>query len=278
MKMDETIKAVFQGVPGAYSEEAIMKYFRGEVPTLGLPTFDETFAAVEKDQAELGFLPAENSTAGTITQTYDLLLDSKLTIAGEFFLRIHHNLMALPETRLEDIRIVYSHPQGLAQCQEFLKKHHFKPVVEFDTAGSAKKIHDEKIRHAAAIASARAADVYGLSILAKNIEDFATNTTRFFILSKRQNKQAKKNKTSIVFSVRHEPGELLRCLQEFAGRNINLTKIESRPEKDHPWHYVFYLDFEGYIEDPPVEKALLNLLKRAIFVKVLGSYPVGRTA
>ncbi len=117
-----------------------------------------------------------------------------------------------------------------------------------------------------------------INSLEKNIEDFATNTTRFFILSKKQGNPGKKNKTSIVFSIRHEPGELLRCLEEFATRNINLTKIESRPEKERPWHYVFYLDFEGYVEDPLVEKALVNLLKRAIFVKVLGSYPVGRTA
>jgi prephenate dehydratase len=270
-------KAAFQGVPGAYSEEAIMKYFGEEVPTKGFPTFDEAFAAVQNDQAELGFLPAENSTAGTITQTYDLLFDSNLSIVGEFFLRIHHNLLALPGTEMETIQRVYSHPQGLAQCQGFLKKHAFEPVVEFDTAGSARKIRDENMTDAAAIASARAAEVYGLSILEKNIEDFDTNTTRFFILSKGQAQPSEKNKTSIVFSIRHEPGELLRCLEEFATRNINLTKIESRPEKERPWHYVFYLDFEGYVEDPPVEKALVNLLKRAIFVKVLGSYPVGRT-
>ncbi len=271
-------KAAFQGVPGAYSEEAIIKYFGREVPTKGFPTFDEAFAAVQNGQAELGFLPAENSTAGTITQTYDLLFDSNLSIVGEFFLRIHHNLLALPGTKMTDIQKVYSHPQGLAQCQGFLKKHAFEPVVEFDTAGSARKIREEKLQNAAAIASARAAEVYKLDILEKNIEDFATNTTRFFILSKKQGNPGKKNKTSIVFSIRHEPGELLRCLEEFATRNINLTKIESRPEKERPWHYVFYLDFEGYVEDPLVEKALVNLLKRAIFVKVLGSYPVGRTA
>jgi len=271
-------KAAFQGVPGAYSEEAIIKYFGEEVPTKGFPTFEEAFAAVQEGQAELGFLPAENSTAGTITKTYDLLFDSNLSIVGEFFLRIHHNLLALPGAELSEIQKVYSHPQGLAQCQGFLKKHAFEPVVEFDTAGSARKIRDENLKGAAAIASARAAEVYGLDILEKNIEDFATNTTRFFILSKGQAQPGEKNKTSIVFSIRHEPGELLRCLEEFATRAINLTKIESRPEKDRPWHYVFYLDFEGYVEDPPVEKALVNLLKRAIFVKVLGSYPVGHTA
>lgn len=271
-------KAAFQGVPGAYSEEAIMKYFGEEVVTKGFPTFDEAFAAVQENRAEVGFLPAENSTAGTVTQTYDLLFDSNLSIVGEFFLRIHHNLLVLPGTKLSDVKRVYSHPQGLAQCQGFLKKHSFDPVVEFDTAGSARKIRDENLRSAAAIASARAAEVYGLEILEKHIEDFATNTTRFFILSKKPAKPGEKNKTSIVFSIRHEPGELLRCLEEFASRNINLTKIESRPEKLRPWHYIFYLDFEGFVEDPPIEKALVNLLKRAIFVKVLGSYPVGRTA
>jgi len=278
--MKPEIVAAFQGEPGAYSEEAILRYFGREVPTRGYPTFEEVIHSVESGEAEYGFLPAENSIAGTVASSYDLLLDSRLTIAGEVYCPVHHNLLAIPGTSLEAVEVVYSHPQALDQCRHFIRRRGFRAIPEFDTAGSARRIAQEKPSNAAAIASKRAAVLYELQILAESIEDVPGNTTRFFVLSKpvRSRKElprAERNKTSILFTLRHQPGELYRALGEFAERGINLTKIESRPEKTRPWHYIFYIDLEGHIEDPPVEKALLALLKRAVFLKVLGSYPAG---
>ena len=222
-------------------------------------------------------MPAENSVAGTIVQTFDLLLESNVSIIGEYYLPIHHNLLILPENKEEKITTVFSHPQALAQCANFLKRYGYKAEAVWDTAGSAQKIRNETLINAASIASKYAADVYQLKIIASNIEDMAHNTTRFFILSKKPATPAHKNKTSLLFSSKHEPGALMNCLQEFASQKINLTKIESRPDRRHPWHFIFYLDFVGHVEDEPVEQALLYLLKQAILVKILGSYPMGNT-
>ena len=273
--MAKSCQAAYQGEKGAYSEEAIIQYFGSEVSTCGFETCGEVLDAVQNDRAKLGFLPAENSIAGTITQTYDLLLESKLTIVGEYYFRIHHNLLALPGVTIAEIDRVYSHPQALAQCQQFLKKYSLKPMPEWDTAGGARKLRRENLPTAAAIASQRAAKIHNLQVLFESIEDVSHNTTRFFILGKNESLRTKKSKTSILFSVRDNPGELLRCLEVFATHGLNLTKIESRPERNRPWHYIFYLDFEGHVEDAPVEQALVQLLKRASFVKVLGSYPEG---
>lgn len=267
--------AAYQGIDGAFSQEAIFRYFDEKVTTCGCETFDEVIEKVELGVAKFGFMPAENSVAGTIVQTFDLLLDSNLTIIGEFYLPIHHNLMILSENKNKKIDVVYSHPQGLAQCAYFLKRFGYKSEAAWDTAGSAKKIRDENLLNAAAIASRQAAEAYHLEVIASNIEDVTHNTTRFFILGKKPAKPANKNKTSILFSSKHESGALMNCLREFAERKLNLTKIESRPDRRHPWHYIFYLDFDGHIEDPVVEQALLNLLKQATMVKILGSYPLG---
>jgi len=271
----QSYRAAYQGIDGAYSQEAIHQYFKKQVHTIGCSTFEEVVRTVESGKAEYAFMPAENSIAGTIVQTFDLLLESTLSIIGEFYLPIHHNLMALPETHLKDIESVYSHPQALAQCAESIKRFGLKPIVDWDTAGSAKRILEESLQKAAAIAGNYAAEVYELQLLASNIEDIDHNTTRFFILSKQTSKRSKRNKTSILFTTRHAPGALVASMKEFSDRKINLTKIESRPDRKHPWHYIFYLDFEGHIEDPSVEKAMLNILKRAQMVKILGSYPCG---
>ena len=273
--MAKSCYVAYQGEKGAYSEEAIIQCFGSEVDTCGFETSEEVVEAVQANKAEFGFLPAENSIAGTITQTYDLLLESKLTIVGEYYFRIHHNLLALPGVSIAEITNVYSHPHALAQCQQFLKKYSLKPLPEWDTAGSARKIRQENLLTSAAIASKRAAQIHNLQVLFESIEDVSHNTTRFFILGKGEVARAEKSKTSILFSVRDTPGALLHCLEVFATYGLNLTKIESRPERNRPWHYIFYLDFEGYIEDQPVEQALVQLLKRALFVKVLGSYPEG---
>ncbi|HDL18841.1 MAG TPA: prephenate dehydratase [Bacteroidetes bacterium] len=271
----EVYSAAYQGIDGAYSQEAIFSYFGEKVKTCGCETFDEVIKKVELDEAKTGFLPAENSVAGTIVQTFDLLLESNLSITGEFYLPIHHNLLVLPDVDEKSIHTIYSHPQALAQCAQFIKRAGYHSQAVWDTAGSAREIRQKKITDGAAIASSQAAEAYQLKILTSNIEDVVHNTTRFFILGKHTAKPAEKNKTSLLFSTRHEPGSLMRCLQQFARREINLTKIESRPDRLHPWHYIFYLDFEGHVEDPVIEQALLHLLKQATLVKILGSYPMG---
>lgn len=268
-------QAAYQGIDGAFSQEAIFRYFGKKVKTLGCETFDEVIQKVEFGTAKFGFMPAENSVAGTIVQTFDLLLDSNLNITGEFYLPIHHNLMVLPENQNKAIKIVFSHPQGLAQCAQFINRQGYKPEAVWDTAGSAQKIRKEKLQDCAAIASKQAAAAYKLKIIASNIEDMEHNTTRFFILGKKSPKPAEKNKTSILFSTKHEPGALVKCLRQFSDRKLNMTKIESRPDRHHPWHYIFFLDFEGHIDDPPIAEALLYLLKSATLVKILGSYPLG---
>ena len=271
----KSVHAAYQGIDGAYSQEAIFRYFGKKVTTCGCEAFDGVIEKVELGEANYGFMPAENSVAGTIVQTFDLLLDSNLSIIGEYYLPIHHNLMILPENENKKVDIVYSHPQGLAQCAHFLKRSGYKSEAAWDTAGSAKKIRDENLVNAAAIASKQAAEAYQLKVIASNVEDVIHNTTRFFILGKKPAKPADQNKTSILFSSKHESGALMNCLSEFAERGLNLTKIESRPDRQHAWHYIFYLDFEGHIEDPTVEQALLNLLKQATLVKIMGSYPKG---
>jgi len=263
----------FQGESGAYSEEAIQQFFGSEVTTLPCRTLEGIFQAVEEGRADYGILPVENSVAGSINKAYDLLLEYDLKIWGEVILRVRHCLLANPGTKLEDIREVRSHPQALAQCERYLASHGMEPVPTYDTAGSAKDLAAAPEPGVAVIASELAARIYGLEVLANGIEDFSFNYTRFFILSSQDPPKGERNKTSLVFSTRHVPGALHACLEEFAKLGINLTKIESRPRRTRPWHYVFYLDFEGHWQDPECEKALLGLLRKASFVKVLGSYP-----
>lgn len=268
------MRVTYQGEPGAYSEEALLKFFREAVP-IPCEDFVRTVSRVKEGLAEFCILPVENSLTGSIAKTYDLLLESELPIYGETIHKVSHNLLALSGTRAREIKYVHSHPQALAQCERYLKRKGFLPVPELDTAGSAKKIKGKNENISACIASRRAAEIYGLEVLEGEIEDLPWNYTRFFILSKNPPQKGKKSKTSIVFSVHHRPGELASCLNIFAEREINLTKIESRPDRKSPWHYLFYLDFEGHTEDEKVEKALALLLKRAHFVKILGSYPMG---
>jgi len=232
---------------------------------------------VQKGEADRGIVPVENAVAGSINQTYDLLLQSDLHVVGEVVLRVRHCLVAPPGTKLEEIKEVVSHPQALAQCDGFIARHKLKATPVFDTAGAARMVAENPKPGLAAIASERAARRYGLEVLECSIEDFAFNYTRFFVLSREE--EPRKNapyKTSVVFAVRHRPGGLYDAIGAFAEAEVNLTKIESRPRKDRPWSYVFYLDFEGHVEDEAPSKALLALLRRAAFVKVLGSYPAAQ--
>jgi prephenate dehydratase len=263
----------FQGVEGAYSQEAMYRFFASEVKTMPCLTFEDIFLAMEEGQADYGILPVENSTAGSINKAYDLLLDHDLNIWGEVLLRVRLCLLAGPGTTLEDVRRARSHPQALAQCERYLVQHGIEPETTYNTAGGARELAASPEPGVAVIASSLAAQIYGLNILAANVEDSSHNYTRFFVLGTQTPPRAERNKTSLIFAVRNVPGTLHGCLGEFAERGINLTKLESRPRRNRPWHYVFYLDFEGYWQDPPCEKALVGLLRRAAFVKLLGSYP-----
>lgn len=267
-----TIRAAFQGERGAFSEDAIITFF-SNAETFPCHSFGDVFEAVLTARADFGAVPVENSQAGSINETYDLLLSYPLNIVGEINMRINHCLVALPGESLNGISIVYSHPQALAQCKEYLNKLNVEVVPGYNTAGSAKRIKEENIKGHAAVASRRAAQIYGLEILAANIETNVNNYTKFFIISQQKAERALKNKTSLVFATKNIPGTLYDCLGAFATRNINLTKIESRPSKDKPWEYVFYVDFEGHLDDAICQDALKELKSKTNFIKILGSYP-----
>jgi chorismate mutase/prephenate dehydratase len=267
------VKVAFQGERGAFSEDAATKLFGGDIDFLPCVGLKETFELVSHDEVEFGVVPLENSQAGSINETYDLLLAYTLNIFAEVILKVSHCLMALPGEKLADITTIYSHPQALAQCAEFLSKLNVEIMPSYDTAGSAKMIKEKKLKNCAAIASKRAADIYELEILAPEIETNVNNYTKFVAISKQKAKPAQRNKTSLVFAAEHEPGSLYRILGIFATRNINLTKLESRPSRIKPWEYIFYIDFEGHLDGEVYQEAVRELQKQAAFVKILGSYP-----
>lgn len=275
MQPDTRIIA-FQGEPGAYSEQAIRQHFGDTVQTLPCRSFAEIFDAIRDGRATHGMLPVENSLAGTVIPAYDQLVDHDLHVQAEVIVRVEHCLVAPRGTELADIQRAQSHYQALGQCEQTLKRLGIEPVTYYDTAGAARDLAAHPEPGTAAIASALAAQTYGLDILIHNLEDLDFNFTRFFVLGHEMPPRQDPSKTSIIFTTRHEPGALYQVLSELAARQINLTKIESRPRRNRPWHYLFYVDFEGHEDDPAVREALLGILKQASFLKVLGSYPAAR--
>jgi len=267
------VVVAFQGEHGAYSEEAIRQHFGDQVETLPCRSLEETFALVEGRRADSAAVPVENSAAGSINKSYDLLLEHDLKVQGEILLRVRHNLLVGPGTQLADVQEVRSHPQALAQCERWLNQRSLRVMPSYDTAGAAKQLAANPQPGVAVIASALAGEIYGLEVAASGIEDLAWNYTRFFVIGHDEPERRDPSKTSLVFATPHTPGALHACLGELAGRGINLTKIESRPRRNRPWHYVFYLDFEGHWRDDACREALVALLTRAAFVKLLGSYP-----
>ena len=263
----------FQGEIGAYSEEAAFNFFGPSIETKPCESLDDVFKVVEKGEVPFGIVPIENSLEGSISRVYDLLLDSSVKVCGEMELRVIHCLIANPGARLDSIKRVYSHPQALGQCQAFLKHLNCELVPTYDTAGSVKMVREMGLADRAAVASARAAGIYDMKVIASEIEDNPNNFTRFFILSQQDAAPSGNDKTSIVFSVKHKSGALYESLKELATRNINLTKLESRPTRQKPWDYNFYLDFEGHREDKATREALEHLEAASLFVKILGSYP-----
>lgn len=266
----------FQGEDGAFSQEAIFQTFGADTLTLACRSFEEIFRALSDGRADLGMLPIENSTAGAINQSYDLLLDYNFPITREVVLRVHVALMVTPGVAQPDIRRVYSHPAALSQCEKFIARHGWEAVVVYDTAGAAKQLAASRERDAAALASETAARIYQLAVLARNVEDLSNNYTRFFVIGRSAPPRAEPSKTSVVFATSHVPGALHACLSEFAARGINLTKIESRPDRRDPWHYVFYVDLQGHRDDPTLKSALDGLGDKTSFLKVLGSYPAAQ--
>jgi prephenate dehydratase len=265
------MKIAFQGEAGAYSEQAVFNYF-GQVETLPCESFDVAFDAVNADQCDAALLPIENSLAGSIHQNYDLLLRNNLHINGEYPLRVRHCLIVLPGVKKEEIKKAISHPQALGQCAGYLRSHGIKPEQAYDTAGSVKILKESGARDTAAIASRRAAELYGMEILEEGIEDNPENYTRFLAISKEVTKPQGEAKTSIVFTLKNGPGALFRALSVFALRDIDLTKIESRPLQGSPWEYLFYIDFVGATHEAQVQKALGNLEEYVVMLRVLGSY------
>ncbi len=267
------MKVAFQGEKGAYSEMAVYTFFGKNIEVKPCRDFRDVFESVKKQETRHGVVPIENSLEGSVNQTYDLFLIYDLKVCGEVVVRVSHCLLANKGTSLKQIKTVYSHPQALAQSRNFLEKSGWELIPTYDTAGSAKMLKEKGLKDAAAVASERAAEIYGLKILTREIEDNPNNYTRFFILSKTDSPMTGKDKTSIIFSATHRPGSLYQAIGEFAKRNISLTKIESRPTKETPWEYNFYLDFEGHRTEPRCIEALEALQKYSAFVKILGSYP-----
>lgn len=272
-----TIKVAFQGVHGAYSEQAIRQHFGDSVEVHPCPTLSDLFAAIESRQVTYAMLPVENALAGAVSQAYELLMDSDLRIQADVVLHVHHALLVPNGAQLEDLKYVRSHPQALAQCEKYLRRLGVESIPWYDTAGSARDLATTPEPATGAIASMLAGKLYNLTVLAHEIEDVPFNFTRFFVLGHDDPAQGEYNKTSLVFATRHRPAALYECLGEFATRGINLTKIESRPRRNRPWEPVFYLDLEGHWRDSNCQEALAGLLQRASFVKMLGSYPATKT-
>ena len=270
-------RVAYQGVVGAYSQQAARQRFGPEAETVPQPTFADVFRSVEIGDCDYGMLPVENSVAGSVNQSYELLVEHDLRIFAEVILRVRHMLLAPTGTTRESIRVVRSHPQALAQCRRYIACLGLEPQAAADTAGAAHDLVRSPEAGVAVIASEAAAGLTGLEILDRGIEDAPTNFTRFFVLSREDAPRAQRSKTSLVFTTPHQPGALHDCLGEFASRKVSLSKIESRPRPNRPWQYLFYLDFEGHCRDPKCEAALLGLLLRSSFVKMLGSYPAAMT-
>lgn len=267
-------RVAFQGEAGAYSEAAAYGHFSQSVEAVPHLSFEAVFRSVVEGDCDAGLIPIENSLAGSIHRNYDLLLQNDLRVIGEYYLPIHHCLIVHPGVELKEIRKVISHPQALAQCEGYVRS---LPGVEsepvYDTAGSVKILRQAGDRTIAAIASRRAAEIYGMHILAENIEDHETNITRFLAIAPEAASPGADAKTSIVFSLDNQPGALFKALSVFALRNIDLTKIESRPLVGKPWEYLFYIDFAGSTEEAVTGRALSHLGEYAVTLRVLGSYP-----
>lgn len=265
-------KVVYQGVPGAYSEEAMVSIFGEEVQSTNVKEFEDVFKKLKEEDIDYGVLPIENSSTGSITEVYDFLREYGYYIVGETSIKVDQNLLALPGASLDDIKEVFSHQQGLSQSEAFLKEHDWIQTAFRNTAESAKLVSEKKDRSLAAIASRRAAHLYGLDILAPSINFNSNNSTRFIVIGKRLEIDGSSNKISIIFSAPHKAGSLYGALSYFAENNLNMLRIESRPVVGKSWEYFFYIDFEGNLRDPVLKKAVAQIEGNSTYFKLLGNY------
>jgi len=270
--LEAKTKVAYLGPKTTFTHMAALKNFGKPCTFVAKPSIAEVFLEVEKGNAEYGVVPIENSTEGTVNHTLDVFMQSGLNIVAEVMLDVRHNLLS--KHKLNEIKRIYSHSSALAQCRKWIAAN--LPKAELvdcsSTANAAEQAAQQP--NSAAIASELAAREHGLNVLAENIQDLAHNITRFLVIGKILTKKSGKDKTSIMFSVKHEPGSLFRSLQSFAENNINMTKIESRPTREKIWEVVFFVDFEGYIEEKEIQAALDGMKENCLFVKILGSYPM----
>ena len=279
--MSET-RVVYQGEPGAFSEEAVIGFFGESAERTAVPTWRAVFETVADGGADRGVIAIESSLAGTIRETYDLLAefyDRRIRIVGEVTVPVRLALLALPGQGLDSIERVYSHAQALVQADAFLRSREWQVMTTYNTAGAARMIAERHEDHAAAVASPRVAALYGLEILARDIQAGEENRTRFAVLSLRDgappagSDRDAPRRTTLVFAVRNVPGSLHRCLGAFAGRGVNLSSLESRPARSARWEYVFWVDVDAAVDDPECAAAISDLRAETEMVRVLGSYP-----
>ena len=279
----------FQGERGAYSDAASISFFGDDIEVIPCPTFADVLKNTENGVSDYSVLPVENSLEGSVGESNDLLLSTKLKAVSEIYHRIHHCLIGTGS--LTDIDTVYSHPQALGQCRKFIQEKSLKTIPSYDTAGSVKIIKDLNKNNVACIASKNAAKIFDVPVIQEGVEDNANNYTRFLIFSKERSETMNSSfpkiasamannpddsKTSIIFSVKHESGALYQIINEFYQNKINLTKIESRPNKSTAWEYNFYVDFEGHQDDSSIKDMLEKLRNYSTFLKILGSYPIAK--
>jgi chorismate mutase/prephenate dehydratase len=271
-KIEAELTVAFLGPPATFSHMATIQHFGSSARMLPENTIQDVFEAVEREKTDYGVVPVENSTEGPVSLTLDGFIPSEAKICAEIMTKISHDLLSL-SGKAEEVQKIYSHPQALSQCREWLRNNF--PHVQLEEAASTAKaaqlaVEDPK---AAAIASSLAAPLYGLKGVASQIEDHLNNSTRFLVLGRQEVERTGKDKSSVLFVVSHAPGTLFRVLQVFYEKGINLTKIESRPNKGKPWEYIFFIDFEGHAADPHVVQALHEVKGHVLFMKLLGSYP-----
>ncbi len=269
----ENARLVFQGVEGAYSQAALQQFFGDNKNVFHVDTFRDAMEAIEEGSADFAVLPIENSSAGAVSQVYDLLVEFENYIVGEVVIPIRHTLAGIAGTKLDEIERVYSHPQGLMQSARFLDGHGaWQQISVANTAMAAKKVLEDGSRNEAAICSEYAAEIYGLEILQREINSSEKNSTRFIIVTNQKVFLKDAKKISICFEIAHESGSLYHLLSHFIYNNLNMTKIESRPIEDRPWEYRFFIDFDGNMSDGAVKNAIRGLREEARNLKILGNY------
>ena len=274
--LQQPTRVAYMGPEGSYSHQAAYHEFGGSAELMPVGSFEEVFEEVENRRVSFGVVPVENSIEGSVGRVLDLLSRSHLQIAAELFERINHFLLS-KTGNIQDVSVIASHPQAIAQCKKWLSKNlGNRELLETSSTAEAARLASRK-KNLAAIASEYSASIYKLNVIQKNIEESSLNTTRFFVIGNQTNKPTGQDRTSIVFSLKDKPGTLQKAFfQPFAAAKVNLSKIESRPSKERPWEYLFFVDFKGHSEDKVIKSLLSKLDKSCVYLKVLGSYPEGK--